>query len=61
MSKETFSPEAAYLTSPNIVHPQSIRGTPGDAYVTADEGRARSELTARRGVNVTGGTIRKGR
>ncbi len=61
MSKEIFTPDTAYLTSPNIVHPQSERGTPGDSAVAAAEAAARVELGIRRGVTVTSGSIKKGR
>lgn len=58
---ETVSPQAAYLTKDNIVHPQSNRGTAGDAAVAADEARARAELQARTGLTISGGNIKKGR
>ncbi len=61
MSKETATPDTAYLTSPNIVHPESNRGTAGDAAVAAAEAAARVELGIRRGVTVTSGSIKKGR
>lgn len=53
MSVDTFTPATAYLTKPNIVHPGSA------AQVTAIEDAARVELSTRRGVSVTGGTIKR--
>lgn len=61
MTKITTSPEAAYLTSPNIVHPDSNRGTAGDARVAADETAARADIQNRTGTVVSGGSIKKGR
>ena len=62
MDVETHCPEAAYLTKPNIVHPQSNRGTAGDAHVAAAEAIARAEIAQRHnGVAVTGGAIKKGK
>lgn len=51
------SPDTAYLTKNNIVHPRS-----GDAaaVVTDAEARARVELSTRLGVTVTGGSIQTG-
>lgn len=54
MPVDTSCPEAAYLTKDNIVHPGSV------AQVAAAEVRARSEMTQKLGVAVTGGSIRKG-
>lgn len=59
MEKVVTSPEAAYLTASNIVHPQSNRGSAGDPYVAADEVRARSDIQVRTGVTVSGGSIKK--
>jgi hypothetical protein len=53
---ERCSPEAAYLTKPNIVHPGSA------TQVAALEVQARAELSTRVGVNgssVTGGSIKR--
>jgi len=61
MSKETSTPEAAYLTSPNIIHPQSERGSAGESNVAAAEAVARADLAARTGVTITGGSIKRGR
>lgn len=59
---ETFSPEVSYLTRDNIVHPLSnLPGTQGDARIAAEEVAARAEASARRGLTVTGGSIRKGK
>lgn len=62
MTVSTFSPEANYLTRTNIVHPASNAGTAaGDATIAAAEVAARADSTARLGVTVSGGTIKKGR
>lgn len=61
MALENLSPETAYLTKPNIVHPESNRGTAGDTRVAADEAAARAALSGLHGVTVTGGAIKKGR
>lgn len=62
MSKETASPELAYLTSTNIVHPASnLPGSQGDAVVAAAEAAARAELSGRHGTTITGGNIKKGK
>lgn len=56
------TPDTAYLTKSNIVHPQSNRGAAGDIFVTEAEARARAEMATRNGgTTVTGGSIRKGR
>lgn len=52
MSVDTFTADTAYLTKPNIIHP----GSAGQK--TAAEAAARVELSARRGLTVTGGTIK---
>jgi hypothetical protein len=55
MSIENCSPDAAYLTKNNIVHPGSA------AQVTAAEAKARADIAERRnGVAVTGGSIKRG-
>lgn len=62
MAVETKTPETAYLTKPNIVHPESNRaGTAGDTRIAADEAAARVELSGHYGVTATGGTIKKGK
>jgi hypothetical protein len=62
MAIENLTPETAYLTKPNIVHPESNRaGTAGDARVAADEVTARTALSNLHGVTVTGGSIKKGK
>jgi hypothetical protein len=54
---ERSSPEAAYLTKPNIVHPQSGNA----AVVAAAEAAGRADIALRKGgVAVTGGAIKKG-
>lgn len=57
MSLHTFSPEANYLTRDNIVHPRSSNA----AVVAADEARARTEISQRTGLTVSGGSIKKER
>lgn len=52
MSVESFTAASAYLTKANIIHPGSA------AQKTTAEGEARAELSARRGLTVTGGTIK---
>lgn len=61
--KHVASPSAAYLTQPNIIHPESERGSAdGELRVAAAEARARTELAGRLGVtSVTGGSIQRGR
>ena len=62
MAKEILSPETAYATSPNIVHPQSNRGSAGDAHVAAAESAARQRIIdAKPQLTVTAATIKKGR
>ncbi len=62
MSKQIYSPDTAYFTSPNIIHPQSERGNAdGEARVSAAEAAARTELGVRLGATVTGGAIKRGR
>lgn len=62
MAVENKTPETAYLTKPNIVHPESNRpGTAGDARIAADEAAARAALGALHGVTATGGSIQKGK
>jgi hypothetical protein len=54
MDVERCSPEAAYLTKPNIVAPVTA------AQATAMEAAARLEIAQRKGsVTVTGGTIKR--
>lgn len=51
---ERCSPEVAYLTKPNIVHPGTA------AQVSALEVIARAELSTRKGgTTVTGGSIKR--
>lgn len=54
MSLDTYTAEAAYLTKTNIVHPGSA------AQVTAAEAAARTEIAARKGLTVSGGSIKRG-
>lgn len=55
MSIENCSPEAAYLTKTNIVHPGSA------TQVTAAEAKARADIADKRnGVVITGGLIKRG-
>lgn len=61
MPKEVATPDTAYLTSDNIVHPQSNRGTAGDAHVAAAEASARVEMSTRYGATVSAGSIKKGK
>lgn len=61
MSKIVTSPAAAYLTSPNIVHPQSERGAPGETQVLAAEAAARTDITARFGITASAGAIKRGK
>jgi hypothetical protein len=67
MSVQNTSPEAMYLTKPNIVHPDSTyaTGTPlateGERRVLADEVRGRADIATRKGVTVTGGAIKRGK
>lgn len=53
MPVQTTCPEAAYLTKDNIVHPGSA------TQVSAAEARARSELSQKIGLTVTGGAIKR--
>lgn len=56
MSVETASAEAAYLTKPNILHPETRA-----AQITALEAKGRQDMADHRnGVTVTGGNIKKG-
>lgn len=55
MPIETCSPDAAYLTKTNIVHPGTA------AQVTAAETKARADIAEKNnGVTVTGGAIKRG-
>jgi hypothetical protein len=66
-NRDTTDSVAAYLTppgvAPNIIHPQSERGSAGEPQVLAAETRARAALLARYGANgaYAGMTIRRGR
>lgn len=53
MDVEICSPEAAYLTKVNIVHPGTA------AQVTALETAARTELGTRKNASVSGGSIKR--
>lgn len=63
MSVDSTSADAAYLTKPNIIHPESEKGTAaGETRVAAAEARARADIGARHGgVAATGGAIKRGR
>jgi hypothetical protein len=62
MPSRNESPAAAYFTSPNIIHPQSEKGTAaGETNVLAAEAAARVEIGGRLGATVTGGAIKRGR
>lgn len=50
------SPETAYLTKNNIVHPRSDNAD----VIAAEEDAARAELSRRLGVTVTDGSITTG-
>lgn len=64
-----FTPDTAYLTKPNIVHPISnLPGTQGDTAVASSEAAARAEIQNRVqvasggvSVTVTGGSVKKGK
>lgn len=58
---QSFTPQTAYMTKPNIVHPQSERGAAGESVVLADEAAARVTFNSRLGITVTGGAIQRGR
>jgi hypothetical protein len=53
MDKLTTSPEAAYLTSPNLVYPQSERGSAGETQTLAAEAAGRADIETRFGVDAT--------
>lgn len=60
MTKITSSPAAAYLTSPNIVHPAGeLPRDDADARIAAAEAAARTDIGSRLGVTVTGGSIER--
>lgn len=59
-TKETISAEAAYLTSPNIIHPQAERGAAGEPYVAGWQQQAKDLLRSRLN-KVASNRIRRGR
>jgi hypothetical protein len=61
MDKLTTSPEAAYLTSPNIIYPQSERGVAGEAQTEAAEAAGRSNITDRYGVDASSLDVQRAR
>lgn len=64
---ETKSPEANYLTRPNIVHPESNHTPPGplatqgETKVVAAEAKGRQDTADATKVTVSGGSIRRGK
>ncbi len=59
MTKIVTTPAAAYLTSPNVVHPISELKSAGEPFVLGQEAIARADIGARLGVTVTGGSIQR--
>jgi hypothetical protein len=60
MPVDNTTPDTAYLTKPNIVHPRSeAKDAVGLLEVTAAEARARATMTERIGVTVSGGSIKR--
>jgi hypothetical protein len=64
---QSHSPEAAYLTKPNVVHPESTHPagsaleTQGNTKITAAEAAGRQHMADRTGATISGGSIKKGK